>query len=952
MPNRNEFFNSENVAPVIEWFGDKLPGGFVIYRADDSMELLFVNSTALKIYGCDTPEEFRQLTGNTFRGMVHPEDYEAVAASIDEQIGADEKEKLDYVEYRIIRRDGSVRWVDDYGHYATLPDYGDVFYVFISDITEQHLAKEEDVRRATVYSGLLERFHAFGSDCLCVGRVNLTAGVIEEIRGNDLYDTDYVGADAEAFVRMREESVLIADKRAKYGTLFSRNNLLDRYFKGEGVQSFVAYCRRQSGKRCFVKFSQAVASDPASGDLILFFSEVESNTEKATDVLHRKVLAQQYDMVTYIVDNNYSVVIGDADKIGKGSIFPKSRSGVYMDYINCQVLPAASEKAHDKEELRQAFLPETIAEKLAENDSYTIDLTCEIDGETYNKRITYYAVDREAKFFLLLKSDVTDVLRQELERNEILATALREAEHANAAKTAFLSNMSHEIRTPMNAILGLNSIALKDNALSAQTRENLVKIGESAHHLLSLINDILDMSRIESGRMTLKKEEFSFSDMLKQINTLIQSQCAEKGLRYQCSIKGKVDSWYFGDDTKLKQVLVNILSNAIKFTEPSGSVTFTVEKVAEFDHQSTLRFVISDTGVGMDEAFIPKIFDAFTQENAGKVNQFGSTGLGMAITKRIVEMMNGTIAVNSEKGKGSTFTVTITLRNCNKLTRGEASLDPNDLRVLVVDDDSIALEHARMVLEEVGIAADVCSSAEEALSFIEINHAKQTPYNLVLVDRTMPGTDGIALSRMIREKYDDESTVIILTAYRWEDVIDEAKQSGVDSFIAKPLFALNVLDEFERVVKHRSVIAENAHITIDLTGRHILLAEDMTINAKIMKQLLGMKGIEVTHAENGKRAVDIFEASELYHFDAILMDVRMPVMDGLEASYAIRSLERDDSPLVPIIALTANAFDEDVKQSLQVGMNAHLSKPVEPERLFRTLRELIYISESRRDTHE
>ncbi|MBQ6322714.1 MAG: response regulator, partial [Lachnospiraceae bacterium] len=539
-------------------------------------------------------------------------------------------------------------------------------------------------------------------------------------------------------------------------------------------------------------------------------------------------------------------------------------------------------------------------------------------------------------------SDIDAEMRASMAKSQALASALTAAEEANKAKTAFLSNMSHEIRTPMNAIIGLDSLALRKETLDPDTREYLEKIGGSARHLLGLINDILDMSRIESGRMILRKEEFSFRSMLEQINTMVMSQCAEKGLKYECSMTGGVSDYYIGDDMKLKQVLINILSNAIKFTDAPGSVMLSVERTATFEDQSTLRFCVKDTGIGMDQAFIPKIFDSFTQEDSSRSNKYGSTGLGMAITKNFVELMNGTISVESEKGRGTEFTVVVTLRNCAHPGPTLNYIKPKDMRVLVVDDEEIAAEHARMVLDEAGIKSDICLSGTEALQMLEIAHIKQEPYNLVLLDWRMPEMDGIEVARQIRRKYDKETTVIILTSFNWDEIMDEAMHVGVDSFLAKPLFASNVIDEFERIARKNNMDLYREKKRSSLDGRHILLAEDVPINAEIMKEILKIKEAFVDHAENGKQAIDLFAGSDPYYYDAILMDVRMPEMDGLEATAAIRTLKRPDAGTVPIIAMTANAFDEDVQRSLQVGMNAHLSKPVEPDYLYQTLEELIW----------
>jgi len=541
-------------------------------------------------------------------------------------------------------------------------------------------------------------------------------------------------------------------------------------------------------------------------------------------------------------------------------------------------------------------------------------------------------------------ADIDEEMRATMAQKQALSDALATAEQANRAKTAFLSNMSHEIRTPMNAIIGLGSLALKNPSLQEETRGYLEKIGGSARHLLGLINDILDMSRIESGRMLLRKEEFSFRAMLEQINTMVMSQCGEKGLHYKCQVLGGVSDYYIGDDMKLKQVLINILSNAIKFTEAPGNVWLTVERTASFEDQSTLKFTVKDTGIGMDKSFIPKVFDSFSQENGIRNSKYGSTGLGMAITKNIVTLMNGTISVESEKGTGTEFTVVISLKDCDNRSPAARYIKPKDMRVLVVDDEEIAGEHARVILDEVGIKADTCLSGPDALTMLDIAHTKHMPYNLVLLDWKMPDMDGLEVTREIRKRYDKETTVIILTSFNWDEIMDEALHIGVDSFLAKPLFASNVIDEFERIARKNNISLFQEKRRADLKGRNILLAEDITINAEIMKELIQMKGAEIDHAENGSIALKIFSQSAVGHYDAILMDIRMPVMDGLEAAEAIRAMKRPDAEKIPIIALTANAFDEDVQRSLQVGMNAHLSKPVEPAHLYQTLEELIWES--------
>ena len=542
-----------------------------------------------------------------------------------------------------------------------------------------------------------------------------------------------------------------------------------------------------------------------------------------------------------------------------------------------------------------------------------------------------------------------EVLNTELSDNQQkLKEALNASEQASRAKTSFLSNMSHEIRTPMNAIIGLDNIALKEPNLQPHTREQLEKIGASARHLLGIINDILDMSHIESGRMALREEEFSFRDFLDQINVMINGQCVDKGLRYVCQIIGHTEDYYIGDDMKLKQVMINILGNAVKFTPAPGTVSFQVEQVKRFGPHCVLRFVIQDTGVGMSKEFIPKIFEAFSQENDGAANRYGSTGLGMAITKSIVSMMNGEIRVESEKGKGTAFTVTVTLKASERSVGEQSELLPEGLRALIVDDDRIACEHEQIVAEAVGIQADTVRSGEEALRMIQAQREAGQPYQLVLTDYRMPGMDGVAFTRELRRRDGGETMVILLTGYDWEDKQEEAAKAGVDVISSKPLFKDSLLHSLHSILRQRGGVGlktepteAEARQTGTLKGCRVLVVEDIELNADILMDLLEMEDVASERAENGRVAVDMFAAQPAGYYDAILMDVRMPVMNGLDAARAIRSLDRPDAGEIPIIAMTANAFEEDVQLTLQAGMNAHLSKPVEPEHLYETLARML-----------
>ena len=653
-------------------------------------------------------------------------------------------------------------------------------------------------------------------------------------------------------------------------------------------------------------------------------------------------MASDYQSVFYVdLEEDISICYRKNDSVPtpfkKGDKFKFSES--FTQYAHKYVAPEYQKK------FLEFIDPANIVRRLQKNALIALRYMVIRDGkESYEMlRMAGVRDDENSETLRIIGvgfSDIDEEMHESLARNQTLIDALKVAEEANKAKTVFLSNMSHEIRTPMNAIIGLDSLALHEENISPKMRDYLEKIGSSAEHLLSLINEILDMSRIESGRMTIRNEEFSFSKLLEQVNTIFNGQCEEKGLKYSCNVGRQLDSYYIGDGIKIRQVLINILGNAVKFTPKGGSINFSIEKTAKFDKNSTLTFKISDTGIGMSKEYLPKLFEPFSQENSGTTNKYGSSGLGLAITKGIVDMMNGKIEVDSEKGKGTTFTITFTLLNSGHsdvVESNDVEIRPSEMSVLVVDDDDVALQHAKVVLEKSGIAVETAPSGREAVEMVKLRHARCNPYSLVVLDWKMNEMDGVETARQIRAVTSDDTAIIVLTAYNWDDVLDEAHAAGVDSFIAKPILTDNLLDELKDILKKKRQHTAPQKTKAELSGRCILLAEDMEVNAQIMIEILKMRQVTTEHAENGRIAVEMFQKSPIGYYDAILMDMRMPEMDGLEATAAIRKLDRPDAKKIPIIALTANAFDEDVQRSLQAGLNAHLSKPVKPEILFETL---------------
>ena len=674
--------------------------------------------------------------------------------------------------------------------------------------------------------------------------------------------------------------------------------------------------------------------------------EEQRQREQQSDII--SALSADYWSVYYLdLENSEGICYRHHKDLGEEGM----AAGQHFNYIEAFTNYA---NKYIPEQYRQGIIdfiqPDSIREGLKENSviSYTYVVNRHGHDSYEQVRIadSRTAEERGKEHVKTVSACVVDVdaeTRKTMEQNQMLSDALAIAEDASKAKTAFLSNMSHEIRTPMNAIISLNNIAMNDPETSDTTRGYLEKMEGSAEHLMKLINDILDMSRIESGRMVVRNEEFSMQELLGSINTMFSSQCDDKGLTYACNILNDIDDYYIGDSMKLRQVLINILGNAVKFTPEGGSIEFDVSTKTSFGGKTTLDFSISDTGIGISEDFLPHLFDTFAQEDESNTNKYGSSGLGLAITKNLVEMMNGEIDVESKKGEGTTFTVTVTLSDSQKKheTASEEYISPDKMIVLIVDDDPVACDHAKLVLEEVGISAEVAHSGAEAVDMVQLRHARRKPYNLILVDWKMPEMDGVETTRRIRSVVGHESAIIILTAYNWDDIHEEATSAGVDSFIPKPLFANAIMEEFHAAIKRKDS-GNTEPQKADLNGRRILIAEDTKVNAEIMIMLLKTRGMEAELAENGRIAVDMFSANPVGYYDAILMDMRMPEMDGLEATRTIRAMsDRPDAADLPIIALTANAFDEDVQRSLQAGLNAHLSKPVDPAALFETLENLI-----------
>ncbi|MCI8867313.1 MAG: response regulator [Anaerotignum sp.] len=548
------------------------------------------------------------------------------------------------------------------------------------------------------------------------------------------------------------------------------------------------------------------------------------------------------------------------------------------------------------------------------------------------------------QYFRVFRKQVQELERVNKEMDiarEAAEKARKDAEYANAAKQDFLSSMSHDIRTPMNAIIGMTSLAMSNTNDPDRVQEYLRKISVSSKHLLGLINDVLDISKIESGKMTLNIEPVSLRDVMDSIVNIIQPQVKAKNQYFDAAAYEILSEDVCCDSVRLNQVLINLLGNAVKFTPENGSVRVAVYQEALPEDTSCVRthFIVSDTGIGMSKEYQEVIFDSFSREDNARVQKTEGSGLGMAITKCIVDAMGGSISVRSEQSKGSEFHVILDLA---KAEGREPDIALPDWKLLVVDGDEWLCTSVVQSLKRLGLRAEWCADAARAVELADEHSRRNDPYQLMLLGWKLPDMDGIEAARKIRLSCGENSPTLLLSGCDWSGMEEEAGKAGISGFIPRPLFQSVLYDALktftgEAVEESKVSKMEN---DLELKGKHILLAEDNELNWEVARELLSELELELDWAENGRICLEKFEKSSAGYYDAILMDVRMPVMDGYETTRAIRGLERKDAG-IPIIAMTADAFLEDIQRCLECGMNDHLAKPIDVQAVVRKLKKYL-----------
>ena len=595
----------------------------------------------------------------------------------------------------------------------------------------------------------------------------------------------------------------------------------------------------------------------------------------------------------------------------------------------------------DRDLLRHAVSLDTLKQELAEGKIYYVNYRKCQGNETiyFQMKAVNAGNSTDRTGFVLGFRNVDAELRKEIEQNTLLEAALSQANRASKAKSVFLSNMSHDIRTPMNAIVGFTNLAITHIDHTEQVAEYLQKIKTSGNHLLSLINDILDMSHIESGKIHLDEKPCSLPDILHGLRNILQADIHAKQLELQFDTVDVWDEDIFCDQLRLNQVLLNLLSNAVKYTSAGGSVSMRItEKPGAPEGYANYEFCIKDNGSGMSEEFVEHIFEPFERERNSTISKIQGTGLGMAITKNIVDMMNGTISVQSEQGVGTEFTVSFTFRLNSNIKEPLVIPELRHCKALVVDDDFNTCDSVSYMLGQLGMRAEWTLSGKEAVLRTHQAVMRNTDYSVYIIDWLLPDMNGVEVTRRIRKEINSSAPIIILTAYDWADIETEAKEAGVTAFCSKPLFLSELSSCLQSVMRPetKGQADSTENYAVHHTGR-ILLAEDVEMNQEIAVAILENAGFTVDVADNGQIAADMVKQSEPGYYQAVLMDVQMPVMNGYEATQEIRNLKDSRLASIPIIAMTANAFTEDREAALKSGMNGHIAKPIDVQLLFETL---------------
>jgi PAS domain S-box-containing protein len=872
---------------------------------------------------------------SSWSDLLHPADRDKTLKSLREAIEDKTNKKKYDVEYRLKMQDGNYQWFRANAEIVrrTNGTARRITGIFININNEKKAAMQQ--KKSDAFH------HAFTKTNLCEYYVDLNENTFESMKVEPSLMTIFEKSNTwDQLIREFIDNYVCEEYKQEVKQFYARDYIAKRLGKIDGELSLEC-CIILNGEKRWVRNVVFRGEIERSQYAIIFLRDITDAKREAE--LQKQVSADNEAMghllqsVTRLVDH-FAICDLENDRYEYSMINIKAGyppRGKYSDLI--KMVTAKFQTMSPLEKMDTLLTARNLRANLSdENDIYKFEY-CTFEEDCY-RNATIIPLEWKGRILtkvLWVSMDITQEKRQEIEGRKALKDAYEAAERANRAKTEFLTNMSHDIRTPMNAIVGLTAIAGASIQQQDKVLECLGKITKASRHLLGLINEVLDMARIESGRVSLVEEEFNFSELVENLVALVKPGIDEHNHNFEVHVKNIEHEDVCGDTMRIQQVFTNLMSNAIKYTPDGGNIIFSIEE--KTNNQSELgcyEFCIEDNGIGMDEDFQKIMFQPFTRADDKRTTKIQGTGLGMAITNNIINMMNGDIRVKSVPNQGTKIMVTIFLRLQDKGADRIKELE--NLPVLVVDDDEICCESTVTTLKEIGIAGEWVTTGEEAIARVMERHDMNNDYFAIIMDWKLPKMDGIEATRQIRKRVGKEVTIIVLTSYDYSEIEEEARAAGVDAFIAKPLFRSRLAATFKQIINGRPDQTAKDYLrdikNSNYSDARILLVEDNELNREIATEIISMTGAEIDTAENGKEAVEIIEGCPEDWYDLVFMDIQMPVMNGYETTAAIRALPGKRGQL-PIIAMTANAFAEDVQMAKNTGMNEHIAKPLDFDKL-------------------
>lgn len=924
----------------IELLLSQISGGIAVCSLDNSHTIKWISEGVWKLLGYASEEEFTAATGGVCKGFIEPEDYSQMYCGVTRLL---KTENFYSWEYRVRKKNGELIWVLDYGKRIADRDGEDVLYCMFMDITERK-ERELEISRANTEIKRQADFLTQLYNTVPCGILQLTADDSHQILHANRRSWEMYGYTQEEFwSRLHDPLGFVMDKDREQIL-----KLVDSVSKNGGEITYEREGRHQDGSVCFVSVSmgrlvntdgerviQVVLNDITMKKRLQQEQEQEQKLENRA---LRAAICTAYPLILSVnltEDAFNTLVLRDY-------IINLEQDGTYTALK--EKLTGLMERSCAKE-FDAAFQRENLLKRFAQGErEFYLELR-QLGEDNKEHWISIHVIHVEHEYstdtMAIMLFKVLDQQRAEKARQErLLRDALSAAEAANNAKSDFLSRMSHDIRTPMNAIIGMSMIGKMKIGDETRVRDCFEKIDASSQYLLSLINDILDMSKIERGKMSLVHKAFDFSKMVNEITTMIYPQAVTNGLNFEVYYQGALETFYIGDALRINQILINLLSNSLKFTPKGGEITLAIKQLQKTGSTATVEFIVKDTGIGMSDAFLDRVFQPFEQELFDEGRDKIGSGLGLSIVYNLVKLMGGVIHLKSRQGEGTEFTIHLPLEltsaDTEKLRKERFGELVKNVNILVVDDDAIVGEQANAILSDLGALSKWVDSGYRAVEEVRLALHDGWCYDIAMIDWKMGDMDGVETTRRIRSLVGQETMIIIISAYDWSEIEQQALEAGANSFISKPLFQSTMYDALLHLNQNKKPFSQKPE-KFHLQGECVLLVDDNDLNLDIAKSLLEYQGVIVDTAVNGLEAVKRFTEAPPGRYLAVLMDIRMPVMDGLTATKEIRRLPRQDAACVPIIAMSANAFREDQEQAHKVGMNTYLVKPVNPDALFREL---------------